>query len=116
MLYQTEFLISLILTLCLEIPVVFLALRIISYRANKWRILSVAIMATMLTIPYVWFFFPGYFVYPYYICTGELFALIIEAIIYWQFLKLSLKKAILVSFAANLSSFLVGFILSKYLF
>ncbi len=75
-----------------------------------------SIIASSVTLPFVWFLFPGLcsilgFDYAIQIAISELFAFGVEAWAYRIiFVKMSWKDAILVSFAANLLSFSAGLI------
>jgi hypothetical protein len=113
MLYQTKFLISLLVTLIIEISVLFLILRF-SYKNKKIstkKIISVGIIASALTLPYLWFVLSPYLLSNYYIYFGEVFVFLIEALIYNQILNLKFKNALLVSLVCNIFSFVIGLII-----
>ena len=71
------------------------------------------IVCSFATLPYVWFIFP-YLIenQTLYVITAELFAVVVETIIYYYVFKythkLSLKNSFVLSFLCNLASFLVG--------
>lgn len=80
------------------------------------RIVIAGTFATMMTIPYVWFFFPNLFDWPRStaILYAEAFAVIIEAVFYRLFLKISWRTAFVASLIANLASYLPGPILRSH--
>lgn len=108
MLYETKFLVSLILTLLIETLILLVLLKIIAPKIKKLKIVLISILATSLTLPYLWFIFPNYLAYPNYIILGEIFVFLTEAIIYWRTLPITIKKALIISFIANLLSLIVG--------
>jgi hypothetical protein len=110
MLYETKFLVSLILTLLIETLILLAILKIIAPKIKNIRIILSSILATSLTLPYLWFIFPKYLTYPTYIIIGEIFVFLIEAIIYWRTLPITLKKALFISFIANFLSLVFGLI------
>jgi hypothetical protein len=114
MLYETRFLVSLILTLCIEVPVVFILVRFFSPKIKISKTILISIIATTLTLPYLWFIFPIYIKYPSYIIFGEITVFLVESLIYWQMLPISLKKAIIISFLANLSSLVLGLLFFRF--
>ena len=111
MLYETKFLVSLILTLLIEVPIVLILVRFFSPKIKTYKAILTSILATALTLPYLWFIFPVYIEYPFYIIIGEMIVFFTESLIYWQMLPISLKKALLISFIANLISLSVGLLL-----
>lgn len=115
MLYETKFLVSLILTLFIEVPIVLILLRFISPKIRLYKTLLIAILATSLTLPYLWFIFPVYIEYPFYIIIGEIIVFLIESLIYWQLIQITFRKALLISFIANLSSLLIGLLISNFI-
>lgn len=111
MLYEQKFLLSLILTLTIELPIIFILVRYVyKYRQIEIsRILFVGFIASALTLPYLWFILPVYFRdRSAYIMVGESFAIIAEAIIYNRLLNLKLFESFKVSLAANIVSVILG--------
>lgn len=117
MIYETKFLISLALTLLIEIPLVVVMIKyVIKLReVSLWKIVFVAFLATITTLPYLWFVISPYVDAKYYLLYGEVFVILFEALIFNQLLKLHIGKAFLVSLIANLVSYyLGGFILRLF--
>lgn len=113
MLYETFFLIALLLTLIIEIPILFIFLKyIFKLKIKDSKIIFVGFLASTLTIPYLWFIFPAYINdYFIYIIIGEFLVFLFEAFMYNQLINLRIDKALLVSFVANLSSFTIGLLI-----
>jgi len=116
--YTHSFLLAEIITICIEIVVLFLIIRLLwkkeKFAFNNAKLLFSGFLASFATIPYVWYVFPVliYRSQSVALLVSELFALVVEGFIYYFMLNLSLKKAFFVSFACNLISFLLG----KFLF
>ncbi len=114
MLYESKFLLSLFFTLLIEIPVLFLLLKyFLSTKkeiTNK-NILVVGIIASTLSQPYLWFVLSPYINSRYYLYTGELIVIVIEAIILNQLLNLSIKHSLIMSFVMNIISFSLGLLI-----
>ena len=112
--YEILFLYSLIITLAVEVPVVFLLVKYLYKNTDKWGIVFAGIISSTLTLPYFWFILP-YFVTDrfIYIFIGESTIILVEAFIYFRLLKLKFKQALFVSIIANLASILVGLIFFK---
>jgi hypothetical protein len=110
MLYETQFLLSLLFTIVIETIVVFIISKFI-FKYDFKRQLNVmkgCVLASALTLPYLWFVIPPYIVANYYLIFGELFVVIIEIIIYKIFSKANWIQAIVFSIATNVISFLLG--------
>ncbi len=113
MLFETKFLISLFITLIIEVPILLFLIKFF-YKIKKIplkKIISVGIISSALTLPYLWFVFPPYILSNYYIYIGEILILCIEAYIYNQFLELKISKSFLISFICNIISFVIGLII-----
>jgi hypothetical protein len=109
--YEKEFLFSLLLTVIAETIVVLIFVRFIYKKSNIniSKTIFTSIIASALTLPYLWFILP-FFVFNriVYIGLGESLVVLIEALIYFQFLSIKFSKAFIVSFFANLISVLIG--------
>ena len=107
MIYETKFLMSLGLTLLVEVPVAFLVLKF-GFKEKKLKtnhILFVSFLASILTLPYLWFVLSPYVDMSYYLVIGESLVFLIEAVIYWRLLNLKIGKALLLSLIANFLSY-----------
>ncbi|MBX4190060.1 hypothetical protein KW791_02075 [Candidatus Parcubacteria bacterium] len=107
MLYVHHFLVALLLTVVAETLIVAVFIFKI-YRLKLKNIIATSIVVNVLTLPYVWFVFPFLTSRTSALVIAEIFAWVVEAILYKIFLKLSFKQALIVSFVANLASYLLG--------
>jgi hypothetical protein len=113
MAYEIKFLLSLLLTLCIETPVLWIILRVF-YKYNKDALPSPMIIfagfiVSFATLPYVWFIFPFFIrTYLVYMIASECFAFLLESVFYVFILKVSIKRACVLSFLCNAVSFLAG--------
>ncbi len=114
MIYETKFLLSLIVTLIIEIPILIIFIKHIIKPKNFSirKIIAVGIIASTLTLPYLWFVLIAYLPANYYILLGEIFVILIESLIYYQVLDIKIHKAFYVSLIANISSILIGLLIS----
>jgi hypothetical protein len=112
--YEQFFLFSLLLTLAVEIPVAVLLIKSV-FKDKETKILKIVFtgfIASALTLPYFWLILPIYISNrDLYIFIGEASIIFLEAIIYNQFLRLSLPKAFIVSLVANIASIFLGLII-----
>lgn len=99
------------LTIATETLILYFILRK-DYRTGT--IVRNSVIASTLTLPFVWFFFPLFPVgYAVRIGISELFAFAAEAGVYAiLFEKIGWKKAAAISFAANAISFSAGIAVS----
>jgi hypothetical protein len=113
MLYEQKFLFSLLLTIISETLVVSLLLKHL-YKHREIKIsksIIVSVIASALTMPYLWFVLPAYISdRSTYVFFGETLVVFIEAIVYYQFLKLKFSEAFIMSIIANMSSVFLGLI------
>ncbi|MCX6751663.1 MAG: hypothetical protein NT161_02770 [Candidatus Nomurabacteria bacterium] len=111
MLYEQKFLLALFLTLISEVPIVFVLVRYFyKYKDIKIpTIVFVGILASVLTLPYLWFVLPAFvFNQTLYVMLGETLVVLIEAIIYYKLLKLKLLDSLVISLIANIVSIILG--------
>jgi hypothetical protein len=110
MLYETHFLFALSLTWLVEVPLLFLLVRYIARRSDisAARIIGTALLATALTLPYLLFVLPPYVDAAYYILIGELFVIVIEAVVFYLLLKVRPAAAVFLSLAVNVCSYAIG--------
>jgi len=113
MLYETQFLLALITTCCIEIPVLIVVLRFLFH--NKYlplnRIVFTGTLCTALTLPYLWFVLPPFIDAAYYPVIGELLVVLVEAVILNRVLGLDAKTSVVCSFSMNMASFCLGYFL-----
>ncbi|MFA6528888.1 MAG: hypothetical protein WCT46_05120 [Candidatus Gracilibacteria bacterium] len=110
MIYETKFLVALAGTSVVEVPLVFVLVRyVFKVRDIRWwRIVMVVLLASVLTLPYLWFVLAPYVDGRYYILTGEILVFLIEGFLYWQSFRIKWWKAFSLSLAANAVSYFVG--------
>ena len=118
MLYLQKFITALVSTDIIETIILFYLLwYFLKKRDNSsQKIIIIGLLASFATLPYVWFVFPSLIgvSYSLYLVVAELFAFIIEAILYRYALNLTWKVAFLASFLCNLASLLFGLFISIY--
>lgn len=113
MLFETKFLISLLITIIIEVPVLLLILKYLfkDKKNSVWHIIIVGVIASALTLPYFWFVLSNYINTIYYFYIGETLVFLLESLIYFKFFRIKFPKALILSFTANLVSFLLGLII-----
>jgi len=107
-----------VLTIAIETAVLYLSLyHILGKRYEARLIIRNSIIASSLTLPFVWFFFPRIGLgYPLSLALSELFAFGAESAVYrFLFPRMDWRDAMIASFICNLSSFLFGFIIQSVL-
>ena len=113
MLYETRFLLALVTTWAIEIPILILLIRF-AFRDKTVplkKIVGTGALCTALTLPYLWFILPPYVDAAYYPLIGETLVFLVEAAILNRVLGLKPAIAFICSFAMNLASFLLGLVL-----
>ncbi|MEI6296550.1 MAG: hypothetical protein WCO84_02770 [bacterium] len=96
-----------------EIPAVVFLVNIFckQERLSASRIVFSGLLASSLTLPYLWFVLPAITsVNNVSIFFSEIVIVAIEAIIYNQLLSIKISKALLISLIANLASVFVGWL------
>ncbi len=109
--YEYNFLISLIITVFIETLILIGFYKFIFKKKeiSIYKLLFVGITASSLTLPYLWFILPTLFDTRFeYVLYGEILVFIIELFFYYFTLQLTLKKAFIISFVCNLTSYLLG--------
>lgn len=104
-----------VLTIAIETAMLFLVLRyILGRRYDAFLIIRNSIIASSLTLPFVWFFFPRIGLgYPVSLAISELFAFGAESAAYrWLFPRMDWRDALIASFICNLASFMLGLMLN----
>ena len=113
--YELIFLKSLFLTISIETVVLCLFFRLVVKIENTslHRLVITGIIASMTTLPYLWFILPNYIDQRiWYVIIGESFAVLIEMIIIGIILRVNLLKSFLSSLTFNMISFLTGLIIN----
>jgi hypothetical protein len=105
-----DFIQAYFLTIIIEYAILFLLLR---KKQTEKLITRNAIIASSITLPFVWFVFPILgFGWEIQTAFAELFAFSIEAVAYrFLFNGISYKDAIIASLLCNSTSFILGLIL-----
>jgi len=109
--YEINFLKALLLTITIETAVLFLLFKVVfkTLRPGNWLLLLTGILATLATLPYLWFILPLFIQSKLgYILVSELSAILVESVIILGLLKINLQKVVLVSLVCNMSSYLIG--------
>lgn len=102
-----------LLTLVVEVPIVALLLR--RWEPSRPRLLALVFFANLASHPAVWFVFTQLLVIgtPGYLAVAEAWAIGCEALFYWAaFRGLPVRRATVVSLAANAASFAVGLLVT----
>ena len=110
MLYETLFLLALVTTWAIEIPLLIVLIRFV-FRDKTlpvMRIAGVGALCTALTLPYLWFVLPPYVDAAYYVAIGEMLVFLVEAAILNRLLGLSPRVAIVCSLVMNAASYGLG--------
>jgi hypothetical protein len=111
--FEIRFLIGLAMTVAVETTVLFVFIRVFwkinSPALSGPRCIFAGMFASCATMPYLWFILPA-FVKPYIvmIVAGELCVTVAEAVFYYFVLNISMKRAIVLSVAANGASIVAG--------
>jgi hypothetical protein len=113
MLYETRFLLALVTTWIIEIPVLTAIIRFAIHDKTIpfAKIIGTGALCTALTLPYLWFVLPPYTDAAYYPLIGETLVFLVEAAILNRVLGLRPFVALASSLAMNAASFLLGLVL-----
>jgi hypothetical protein len=110
MFYETPFLFALFITWLVEVPVLWFSVRTV-LKLNDvpvTRIIFTGILASALSLPYLWFVLPPYIGTLYYLLIGELFVIAVESVILNRILRIQPGPSIALSAVMNAASFVVG--------
>ena len=113
MLYETRFLLALVTTCVIEIPVLIALVRH-TFRNDTLpltRIVFVGALCNALTLPYLWFVLPPFVNAAYYLPCGEILVVLVEAAVLSWSLGLDWKVAGACSLVMNAASFFLGLFL-----
>lgn len=112
--YEFSFLKALLLTIAVETAVLFLLFHTIfkSEKPVRWLLLLTGVVATMATLPYLWFIIPM-FIHSklWYNVVCESLAVVVESFIILGLLRIKYPKAFLVSLICNMASYGVGWLI-----
>jgi len=120
--YELNFLRALIFTIIVETSVLFVYFKYSSMwnrnmPATAPRIVMTGFICSAFTLPYIWFIIAAVvrerFLFE---MSAEIFALIAETVLIVVLLSVDLRRAFLISFACNISSFGLGKILGNIVF
>lgn len=112
--YGAYFLFSLLFTLIIEIPTLFLTAKyLLRIKIQAKEILFWGVFINLFSLPYLWFVFPLFISFHNYILIGEILVVLIESIILLKVLKINFKNAFVLSLIANLTSYFVGIVMLK---
>ena len=112
--FGVYFVLSLLLTLLVEIPVLLAAARyLLRIKVQTKEILYWGFFVNLFSFPYLWFVFPLFISSHNYIYIGEGLVVLIESIILMKVLKTNLKNTFILSLIANLASYLTGIVLLR---
>ncbi|MGI9281936.1 MAG: hypothetical protein ACR2PX_20220 [Endozoicomonas sp.] len=100
-----DFLIAWLLTLALELPVIYLLLH---KSAPRPKVLFAGFMASTLTLPWLWFVLSHWMEYNQLLLIGESLVIIVETALLASWLQTRVRLALPTAFLANLTSLLVG--------
>ena len=102
------FWIAWILTVLIETIVLVLLVKIFWKKDElwNWKLVGAGILASTITLPILWFCLPYFFAdYMVYVVFWEIFVTLLEVVIIKFILKIDWRKAIILSVACNLVSF-----------
>jgi hypothetical protein len=113
MLYETRFLLALVTTWAIEIPVLIVLIHLVSHDKTipLAKIGFAGALCTALTLPYLWFVLLPFVDAAYYPFICEALVVIVEAVILNRVLEIDLKQSVVCSFVMNAVSFFFGMFL-----
>ena len=113
MLYETRFLLALVTTWAIEIPVLIALIRFVFHDKviPVTGMIFAGILCNALSLPYLWFVLPPYVNAAYYLIVGEILVVLVEAVILKRLLGLGWKQAGTCSIVMNAASFFLGLFL-----
>jgi len=113
--YGNKFVLALLRTISIEVPLLVLFIYYFGSTPRvktPFRIALIGVIASALTLPYLWFVLPLYFANNFWFAfVGEILVIVVEATIYKQLLNLDWLRAIGASLVANALSLLLGLVL-----
>lgn len=115
--YEIDFLKSLALTIFVETIVLLLLTKVVfkEPKNKTWIIIFAGITVSLATLPYLWFIFPLFLKSKLlYKIVSEVSAIFIESLIYFGFLRIDYRKALIISIICNSISFISGMIMNLF--
>ncbi len=112
--YEIDFLFSLVFTVIVELTVIYALLYSFHKKSIAVRdILFAGILPSVITLPYLWFVLPLFFIghSVLYTVVGEVCVTLAEMFLLCKLLSISLKRGLIYSSLANFSSFSLGYLL-----
>jgi hypothetical protein len=112
MIYSLKFLQALIFTEIVEISALLVLVRwVLTVKPKKLsssKIIFVGFLASLATIPYLWYVLPWFLNLRHYIFLAELGIVMFEAFIYYQLLNIKIKDSFWISLICNSLSYFLG--------
>ena len=108
--YGTHFIYASLITLVVELPLLFLIGKYLLKTGVK-KLFWVGLFTNLFSLPYLWFVFPSFIHIHNYVYIGEIIVVLIEAIIFIKLLNINFKKSIFLSLTLNLASYLIGMLI-----
>ena len=113
--YESQFFIYLALTIIIEVPILLIMLKLVfGYNISTIRLIVIGTIASLLTLPYLWFVLPAYLHGLSYFIIGESGVVLVEALILIILLNLRIHHAFITSCIMNIASFGIGLIICCY--
>ncbi len=110
--YEVLFLIAFLKTIVIETVGLLLIFQFFWKKQKKkcgvWRIVSAGLIASGLTLPYLWFVLPAFLSGGAFAIVGETTITLIEFLVLKRLLPITYKQALIASITLNLLSFLTG--------
>lgn len=112
--YGFFFFLAFLLTIVVEIPVLFLLVKYL-FKLNIpiKEILYWGIFINSFSLPYLWFVLPLFITSNNYTLIGEIFVVLVESVILSGAFKIGYKKAIILSIVTNVASYIIGLIVFR---
>ncbi len=114
--YELRFLVALVLTLLIEVPLLLvLVSRFSARRQSTGFVVFVGMSASLLTLPYLWFLLPAFVPLVLLVPIAEAVAVLVETGVYAVLLSLPPSRAFVLSLICNAASFVLGgFLLARF--
>ncbi len=118
MLYETQFLLALLLTTTVETATIIVAVYTLPFLRKRQKtlpqIIGAGIIPSVATLPYFWFVLPAYIKgYLPRILIGESGIFLTETVLILFLTRFQLRQCALLSFLANTASILAGLLVFR---